>query len=299
MAEREDLYELKQVNVRIRLLEAQSLYSTTPINSPDTAVKVMAEALAEMDREYCCVINLDNKNHAINFNVVSIGDVNQAIVPVQNTFKAAILSNATSLMLLHNHTTGILEPSGDDVFVTKRMVEAGKIMNIPVLDHIIVAGGTADIYSFREHHPELFSMNATEVLHEAQQARNRAQVAENTDTGHKPCNEALKSAEGSHKSIRQTMEIFIREKQQEYKPLAKVEELVEENYNQIENQLSNTSPGDDAAEKRKKEARKDTAERGAFQKKHSMKERLRERQQRISEQTPPKEPKTKRIGPEL
>ena len=150
------LYELKQVNVRIRLSEAQSLYSTEPINTPDAAVKVMAEALAEMDREYCCVINLDNKGRAINFNVVSIGDVNASIVPIQNVFKAAILSNATSLILLHNHISGVLEPSGDDMSVTKRIIEAGRIMNIPVVDHLIVAGGSGQFYSFRKNYPEMF-----------------------------------------------------------------------------------------------------------------------------------------------
>ena len=88
-------------------------------------------------------------------------------------------------------------------------------------------------------------------------------------------------------------EIFIREKLQEYKPLAKVEELVEENYNQIDNQLSNTSPGDNATEKRKKEIRKDSAERKASDKRCSMKKRLLERQKQVAQQAPPKEPKTK------
>lgn len=162
------MYELKQVSIRIRLSEAPSLYSTEPVSTPDDAVRVMAEALAEMDREYCCVINLDNKNRAINFNVVSIGDVNASIVPIQNAFKAAILSNATSLILLHNHISGVLEPSGDDMLVTKRIIEAGKIMNIPVVDHLIVAGGSGRFYSFRENHPEMFNVSVTETVREAQ-----------------------------------------------------------------------------------------------------------------------------------
>lgn len=260
-----NLYELKQVSVRIRLSEAQSLYSTEPIGTPDAAVKVMAEALAEMDREYCCVINLDNKNRAINFNVVSIGDVNASIVPIQNAFKAAILSNATSLMLLHNHISGVLEPSGDDMLVTKRIIEAGKIMNIPVIDHLIVAGENGRFYSFRENYPEMFNVTVTEALREAQ-------------SEHKP---------------------RIHDKLQEYRPLAKVEELVEENYNQIDNQLSNTAPGDDAAEKRKKESRKTASEHGASDKKTSMKKRLLERQRQVAQQAPPKEQKPKHQVQEL
>ncbi len=90
-------------------------------------------------------------------------------------------------------------------------------------------------------------------------------------------------------------EISIREKLQEYKPLAKVEGLVEENYNQ----LSNTTPSGDAAEKRKKEIRKDSAERKASDKRSSMKKRLLERQKQVAQQTPPKEQKPKHQVQEL
>ncbi len=149
-------YELKQVKVRLKLAEAEPLYSVEQINSPDKAVRVMAEALSQMDREYCCVVNLDASNHPINFNVVSIGDINGAQVPIQNVFKSAILSNAASIMMFHNHPSGNTNASREDIDVTKRLIEAGKIMNIPVTDHIIVAGGTAELYSFREKSPDMF-----------------------------------------------------------------------------------------------------------------------------------------------
>ena len=153
-----DKYELKQVQVRLRLAEAEPLYSTEAITSPEKAANVMAGVLSEMDREYCCVVNLDGSNHPINFNIVSIGDVNHAAVPIQNVFKAAILSNASSIMLLHNHPSGSLNPSNDDIELTKRIIEAGKIMNIPVLDHLVIIGGTAEIVSIREERPEIFSV---------------------------------------------------------------------------------------------------------------------------------------------
>lgn len=153
-----DKYELKQVQVRLRLSEAEPLYSTESITSPEIAAKVMAEALAEMDREYCCVVNLDGSNHPINFNIVSIGDINHAYVPVQNIFKSAILSNASSIMLLHNHPSGSLNPSKDDIELTRRVIEAGAIMNIPVIDHLIVIGGTAELVSIREEKPEIFGI---------------------------------------------------------------------------------------------------------------------------------------------
>lgn len=153
-----DEYELKQVKVRLRLAEAEPLYSTEQITTPDKATEVMAQALSQLDREYCCVVNLDGANHPINFNVVSIGDVNQAHVPIQNVFKSAILSNASSIMMFHNHPSGSVKASREDIDVTKRLIEAGKIMNIPVLDHIIVAGGTAEHFSFRDNNPDMFKV---------------------------------------------------------------------------------------------------------------------------------------------
>ena len=153
-----DLYELQQVKVRLKLAEAEPLYSTEQITTPDKAAEVMAQALAQMDREYCCVVNLDGANHPINFNVVSIGDVSQAHVPIQNVFKSAILSNAASIMMFHNHPSGSTHASKEDIEVTKKLIEAGRIMNIPVLDHIIVAGGSAEHFSFRDNNPEMFDV---------------------------------------------------------------------------------------------------------------------------------------------
>ena len=149
-------YELKQVQVRLKLSEAEPLYSNEAITDSDKAVAVMAIALAEMDREYVCVVNLDTQRHPINFNIVSIGDLDQAQIPIQNVFKSAILSNAKSVLALHNHPSGSMDPSQADMNVTKRMVEAGSILGIPVTDHIIVAGGTGYHTSIRSTNPELF-----------------------------------------------------------------------------------------------------------------------------------------------
>ena len=147
-------FELKQV--RIQLREAEPVYSTDQISSPEDAVRVMSDTLAMMDREYCCVVNLDNRNRPINFNVVSIGDVNSAIVPIQNVFKAAILSNAHAILLAHNHPSGDLSPSREDEILTEKLIYAGKIMNINVLDHVIVGGNEGKHYSFRENEGFLF-----------------------------------------------------------------------------------------------------------------------------------------------
>lgn len=159
-------YELKQVQVRLRLAEAEPLYSSEPITNSDKAVEVMAKALAEMDREHVCVINetpetlvanMDTKKRVLSFATVSIGDTASAPIAIQNLFKAAILQNSSHILVLHNHPSGSLEPSQADLDVTKRMVEAGRIIGIPVMDHIIVAGGTGLHTSIRSTNPELFS----------------------------------------------------------------------------------------------------------------------------------------------
>lgn len=166
----DNAYEFKQVSVRLKLMEEAPLYSTEQISSPDIATRVMSDALSQMDREYCCVVNLDGANHPINFNIVSIGDVNQAVVPIKNVFKAAILSNAAGIILFHNHPSGSLTASQNDIDVTKRLVEAGNIMNIPVLDHIIVGGGSALSTSLKMIHPEMFSVkeDAQYTVHDSE-----------------------------------------------------------------------------------------------------------------------------------
>ena len=153
-------YELKQVAVRLCLKESEPLYSDKEITDSDRAVEVMARALSEMDREYCCVVNLDARKHPINFNIVSMGDTAMTQIPIQNVFKAAILSNSSSVICFHNHPSGYLSPSSADKEVTKRMVEAGRIIGIPVTDHIIVAGGSGLHTSIRSLNPELFSFVA-------------------------------------------------------------------------------------------------------------------------------------------
>ena len=168
MTERETVvldegYSLKQVRVMLKLCEAEPLYSTEQLKGPDQATEVMADALARLDREYCCVVNLDSMLRPINFNVVSIGGISRTLVPVQNVFKAAILSNAAGIMLFHNHPSGSLTPSREDVLLTQRLVKAGQLMEIPVLDHVIVGGGGTGRCSLRSEHPKLFCVEEPET----------------------------------------------------------------------------------------------------------------------------------------
>lgn len=175
--------ELKIVEVRLKLTEGNGLYSSESIDQAETAVRVMAEAMAGLDREEVCVVNMDGKGHPINFNVVSIGSLNGSIIPMGNVFKTAILSNAASIILMHNHPSSDVSMSRQDENVTKQLMYAGQIMGITILDHIIVGGMTGECYSLRTHYPELFEPDYYEKrlqsVHDAGAAWLENEVREN------------------------------------------------------------------------------------------------------------------------
>ena len=168
-------YKLKEVC--IRLAEGHPLYSDVPLSSPTAALDVMRKELSQYDREILCVVNLNNKLKPINFNIVSMGSINGSVAAIPNILKSGILSNAAGFLLLHNHPSGDVTPSKEDITTTRRCVEAGKLMDIPCLDHVIVGGSNGDIFSFRESGTVDFtsdkiSMTAEQIL----------QVSENKST---------------------------------------------------------------------------------------------------------------------
>lgn len=147
--------ELKEVRVRLKLVDGETLTSNEQIASPDDAIKVMKPFLSELDRESLVTVNLDTKNHPINFNVVSIGDTAESMVPIQNIFKSSILSNATKVMMFHNHPSGDITPSNHDLVATANAILAGRLMNIEVLDHIIIGNGNDEYYSIMEKNKDI------------------------------------------------------------------------------------------------------------------------------------------------
>ena len=86
-------------------------------------------------------LHLDGKNRVICCDLVSIGSLNQSIVHPREVFKTACLSNAAAVILIHQHPTGDPSPSSEDIAITRRLKEAGEIMGIKILDHIIVGDG--------------------------------------------------------------------------------------------------------------------------------------------------------------
>ena len=134
----------KRINiVSIKMVKESSfLYQTRKILSPKDAYEMIKEQLEGLDREQFIIACLNTKNEPTNITVVSVGSLNKAIVHPREVFKTAILSNAASIMAFHNHPSGETTPSQQDIQLTKRLYEAGELLGIKLLDHLIIGDGS-------------------------------------------------------------------------------------------------------------------------------------------------------------
>ena len=134
----------KRINiVSIKMVKESSfLYQTRTISSPNDAYEMIKERLEDSDREQFIIACLNTKNEPTNISVVSVGILNKAIVHPREVFKTAILSNAASIMAFHNHPSGDTVPSQQDIQLTNRLYEAGELLGIKLLDHLIIGDGT-------------------------------------------------------------------------------------------------------------------------------------------------------------
>ncbi len=125
-----------------RRIQSQSKwFSDQKITSPKDVADIFIPLLRDELKERFIIVCLNSANKIIKFETISIGSLNSSVVHPREIFKAAIENNSASLILLHNHPSGNSEPSNEDVAITKKIVEAGKILDIPVFDHLIIAGG--------------------------------------------------------------------------------------------------------------------------------------------------------------
>ncbi|WP_353706419.1 DNA repair protein RadC [Bacillus cereus group sp. MS39] len=131
-AKRVEIVKLKMVK------ESSLLYKERRVKSPEDASLLFKQFLDGADREYFIVLCLDIKNQPTAINVCHIGSLNSSIVHPREVLKPAIISNAASIIVAHNHPSNDPTPSREDLDVTKRLMEAGKVVGIDVLDHLIV-----------------------------------------------------------------------------------------------------------------------------------------------------------------
>lgn len=115
-------------------------FSKKKITSPEDLAELFIPLLRDEIKENFIVVCLNSSNQIIKYETISVGNLNSSVVHPREVFKVAIDNNSANLFLIHNHPSGNKEPSKEDISITKRLVEAGKIMDIKIFDHLIIAG---------------------------------------------------------------------------------------------------------------------------------------------------------------
>lgn len=125
-----------------RILSQSKWFSNQKVTSPQEIADIFIPLLRDDSKERFIVVCLNSSNKIIKHETISIGNLNSSVVHPREIFKVAIDCSSASIILLHNHPSGNPEPSNEDISITKKIVESGKILDIPVFDHLILAGET-------------------------------------------------------------------------------------------------------------------------------------------------------------
>ena len=135
---------------RVSLVKDHSITykNSSPVCTPEDVYNVLQQYLQDTDREQFVVLFLDSHSAVIGINTVSIGTLTESLVHSREVFKGAILANAASIIVAHNHPSGEARPSEADIAVTSKLKEAGRILGIPLEDHVII--GEESFSSFRQ-----------------------------------------------------------------------------------------------------------------------------------------------------
>lgn len=119
------------------------------VYSSESIFNYYKDKLSDKLQEYFYCVYLDTKNHIIKDKLLFIGTINQSLVHPREVFKEAYLLSATSIICIHNHPSGNVNPSNNDIIITKQLKEVGKLLGINVIDHIII--GKDSYYSFNDN----------------------------------------------------------------------------------------------------------------------------------------------------
>ena len=135
------MYHIPTVKVQLVRDGSISAEDRPVIRSADDVASIMEPIVSLLAEEHFYVLLLNTKNRVNGIHEVSVGSLNATVVHPREIFKAAILSNSAAVILVHNHPSGDPTPSPEDVALTKKLVEAGRVMDITVLDHVICGEG--------------------------------------------------------------------------------------------------------------------------------------------------------------
>lgn len=156
------LYNISEVEPRLYLKETNNHPYHERLSSPDEVLDFMKNYMADLTTECILVFNLDNRGRVINFSRVGIGTANMVTSTGREIYKTAILSNAASILLCHNHTSTDPSPSKEDFKFTRTMAKAGQLLGIPLIDHLIVTP-EKKFYSFLCNEPTILNVPDTSI----------------------------------------------------------------------------------------------------------------------------------------
>jgi DNA repair protein RadC len=125
-----------------RRLSTTQAGEKTVIRTPQDVADLLMAEMALLDSEHLRVVLLNSKNHVISISEVYKGNVNASLIRPGELFREAVRENCPAIIIVHNHPSGDPQPSPDDIHVTERIAEAGKMLDIDVLDHIIIGNGS-------------------------------------------------------------------------------------------------------------------------------------------------------------
>ena len=140
----------KGIRCRVCLVRENTSDEIIKINNESDAYELVKDELINSDREILLSIMLTVRNDLIGVETVSIGSITASTTTPRDIFKSAILANAVAIIVCHNHPSGELIPSKNDIEITKQLIAAGDILGIKVLDHLIVSN--QGYKSLRDYH---------------------------------------------------------------------------------------------------------------------------------------------------
>lgn len=121
--------------------ERRTLYGMERFSNPREAAEMVRPLFERADRELLLVLSLDNKLAPMALEIAAVGVLNSCCVDIRSIFKHAIVNNGAYVICFHNHPSGDCSPSGEDRRITQRIAESGRLLGIPLVDHIIIGAG--------------------------------------------------------------------------------------------------------------------------------------------------------------
>lgn len=142
-------YKIPRYTISLVKEATSPFHAQTRCQSSEDVYRYFKDICADQDREHLYALFLDTKHAPIGLNHVAMGTLNTTIVHPREVFKCAILLNAACLVIVHNHPSGDPSPSQEDRILTTRIADAGQLLGITLLDHVVIGNGR--YFSFADH----------------------------------------------------------------------------------------------------------------------------------------------------